>query len=398
MEVLPSQESFTESNSARSRHILLISLVTMVVFSTVAFAYMLWSTGHRSYTGPYRLVQQQTGQRFLDYYDFLDGPDSLGSAGYNRYVSQKRALDLGILNVTDENIYLSSAATEQGPRESIRLEGKRRFNRGLFVLDVEHMPAGCGVWPAFWLTDEDAWPENGEIDVVEGINTQTVAKTALHTSESCSMYAHVAPYWHTGVWDTAEKIPNTWTGALDNYTRVVADNCWILAPHQWANQGCVAIETRPNTIGAGFNEQGGGVYVLEWDPASLYIRSWVFPRSEGLPENLQAAMTDGVRPDPSQWTLPYAYFAIGPTTGCSADHFRNMRIVFNLAFCGTVAGNRFGRDCPALTQDFGQAEDPSPVNACNRYIASDPSALSEAYWKIKGVWVYEREKANDRAT
>lgn len=60
-------------------------------------------------------------------------------------------------------LYLSSAPTKEGPRESIRLEGKRRFNRGLFVIDVRHMPAGCGVWPAFWLTDEANWPVNGEI-------------------------------------------------------------------------------------------------------------------------------------------------------------------------------------------------------------------------------------------
>jgi Glycosyl hydrolases family 16 len=60
-------------------------------------------------------------------------------------------------------LYMSTAPTESGPRESIRLEGKRRFNRGLFVIDIRHIPAGCGVWPAFWLTDEANWPVNGEI-------------------------------------------------------------------------------------------------------------------------------------------------------------------------------------------------------------------------------------------
>ena len=58
---------------------------------------------------------------------------------------------------TEPFLYLKSAPTEAGPRESIRLEGKQRFNRGLFIIDVRHMPAGCGVWPAFWLTDEANW-------------------------------------------------------------------------------------------------------------------------------------------------------------------------------------------------------------------------------------------------
>jgi beta-glucanase (GH16 family) len=51
-------------------------------------------------------------------------------------------------------VYMMSAPTLEGPRKSIRLEGNRRFNRGLFIVDVRHMPTGCGSWPAFWLTDE----------------------------------------------------------------------------------------------------------------------------------------------------------------------------------------------------------------------------------------------------
>ena len=43
---------------------------------------------------------------------------------------------------TETFVYLSSSPTEEGPRNSIRLEGKRRFNRGLFIIDLRHMPAG----------------------------------------------------------------------------------------------------------------------------------------------------------------------------------------------------------------------------------------------------------------
>ena len=65
------------------------------------------------------------------------------------------------------------------------------------------MPAGCGVWPAFWLTDEANWPVHGEIDIVEGVNYQNVAKTALHSTKGCSMN-DIPLGTMTGSWDTAQ--------------------------------------------------------------------------------------------------------------------------------------------------------------------------------------------------
>lgn len=36
-------------------------------------------------------------------------------------------------------VYIGSRQTEEGPLDSVRLEGKRRFNRGLFILDLRHI-------------------------------------------------------------------------------------------------------------------------------------------------------------------------------------------------------------------------------------------------------------------
>jgi Glycosyl hydrolases family 16 len=365
--------------------------------------------------GSYKLVERQVGESFFDSYDFWDGPDSVGSAGYNIYVGKHRAMQLGLVNVTttennqkEQIVYMSSAPTSEGPRESIRLEGKKRYNHGLFIVDLLHMPAGCGQWPAFWLTDDDdgKWPVNGEIDIVEGINYQSNAKTALHTSGSCSMWQQVPPYATTGHWDRADGLFDRYTGIPQNDSSLPADNCYVKAPHQWGNQGCVAISDHNNTIGAGFNDQEGGIYVLEWDPANGYIRSWVFPRLQGIPDDLASSITDSQatgegttsgptppNPNDSSWGIPYAYFAIGDHSDCSADHFQNMRLIFNLAFCGTVAGNRYFTDCPAIVEKFPPS--PSylhndPVAACNAYIRSNPDELNEAYWKIKGVHVFQR--------
>jgi hypothetical protein len=192
-------------------------------------------------------------------------------------------------------------------------------------------------------------------------------------------------------------MPDTWTGVPNYETNKEADDCWFYAAHQWFNQGCVGVNTDEESLGGPLNDKGGGVFALEWDPYNHYIRSWVFPHDDTMPTNVMESIEtahlddadERIMPDTDTWGLPYAYFAIGDTTGCSADHFKNMRLVFDLAFCGTVAGNRFFNECPMEAQMFNISND--PVSSCNAYIQSEPDALNDAYWKIKGVYVYERE-------
>jgi Glycosyl hydrolases family 16 len=124
-------------------------------------------------------------------------------------------------NMSEPFVYLGSSPTLAGPRDSIRLEGIRRFNRGLFIIDVRHLPAGCGVWPAFWLTDEANWPVNGEIDIVEGVNYQDMAKTAMHSTKGCAM-DDIPLGTMTGTWDTAQGIPDKKTGVPDMTLRYVS--------------------------------------------------------------------------------------------------------------------------------------------------------------------------------
>ena len=415
---IKSSSSVTEHDGASPWKRLLTNVSIVVISAAFVLIgknilqYALVKSSSLKPIGPYRLVEAQEGRKFFSFYDFFDGPDSIGSAGYNMYVSAAKAVELDIAKVITEKdpnsgdyvdfVHMSSAPTKKGPRDSIRLEGRRRFDHGLFILDVRHQPDGCGVWPAFWLTDEAAWPRNGEVDILEGVNGQTVAKTALHTSDKCDMYAHVSPDSKTGDWEWITGIPNQYSGEPDFETAKPADNCWVMAQHQWANEGCTAVHDRNDTLGAPVNNNGGGVYVLEWDPENKAMKSWVFSPINDMPQNLidtidTAGLKDAskrVIPNPHSWGTPYAFFAIGEETGCSADHFKNMRIVFNLALCGNVSGNRFARECPELAQKFNVTNKEGgndPVKTCNAYIASNPDALDDAYWKIRGVYTYERE-------
>ena len=54
-------------------------------------------------------------------------------------------------------------------RDSIRISSQTAYNDSITVLDIQHMPAGCSTWPAFWtLSQKSAWPQGGEIDIIEG--------------------------------------------------------------------------------------------------------------------------------------------------------------------------------------------------------------------------------------
>lgn len=427
--------SFHSLDSARSTHsnkkacnrfvtMALLALLSFALIGTALYVGVQFIGPPNIPAGPYRLLERQEGANFFDFWTFYEGPDSAGSNGYITYVSEARARILGIANVTMEKddldvyyddedddgenddtrrrrrrrqlkeeqpeepfLYMTTAPTPKGPRESIRLEGKRRFNRGLFIIDVRHMPQGCGVWPAFWMTDEANWPVNGEIDIVEGINYQNEAKTALHTTKQCDM-DDVPVGTMSGTWDTAVGIPDGKTGIPD-MTKREARNCFVYDPHQWLNQGCVAIDTDGGSLGVPLNEKGGGVFALEWDPQNKHLRTWVFAPHTAVPENLVKAIRTAhkpedkrVMPDPDLWPTPYGYFPIGEGTNCGSYHFKNMRLVLNTAFCGSVAGNRFQLDCKNESKSF---------KTCNEYIKSEPEALLQAYWKIRGVYVYERD-------
>jgi hypothetical protein len=93
-------------------------------------------------------------------------------------------------------------------RDSVRISSQTAYGDSVIVLDLEHMPAGCATWPAFWtLSQKGPWPNGGEIDIIEGmllvsrlpselltcvlpragVNKQEVNIASLHTTPGCQM-------------------------------------------------------------------------------------------------------------------------------------------------------------------------------------------------------------------
>jgi len=257
------------------------------------------------------------------------------------YVGSAEAFKTGLISAGN-TIYIGSDHTNKSSgrgRNSIRMQTNTAYNEGLFVLDLNHMPVGCGTWPAWWLVGPN-WPNEGEIDIIEGVNTQTVDATTLHTKNGCTM---------------SSENKNEFTGNM------LYPNCYVDAPGQPGNAGC-SIQAGSNTYGSGFNGQGGGVFALEW--TNSFIRAFFFTHA-----NVPADLKNNA-PNPSSWPKPYAYFALGGQ--CPANYFSNMNMVFDLTFCGDWAGAVFDSQCPGK-------------GSCQTFVQNNPAEFKEAYWEVVNI-------------
>jgi len=221
---------------------------------------------------------------FFGNFDFWTGPDP--TEGFVDYVDEATARQTNLINNNSTSAIQWGVETrKKAPhgRPSVRIASKKRYDSGLIVLDVAHMPFGCGTWPAFWTVGPN-WPHNGEIDILEGVHEQTNNGMTLHTGPGCRIGQ-----------DTTQFAGSLHTG-----------NCDVAANGQPANTGCSIQHPSTQSYGAGLNAIGGGVYV-------------------------------GDSPNPSGWGKPAAKF-IG---GCDiAQTFKQQQIVFDTTFCGQWAGSQ----------------------------------------------------------
>ncbi|KAK1776189.1 hypothetical protein QBC45DRAFT_226518 [Copromyces sp. CBS 386.78] len=420
----------------------------------------------------YTLVDLFNAQNFFSEFAFFN--DSDPTHGFVQYVDYQTANKTGLVGYAPDGVMLgvdyinkiSSNASPQAPgRPSVRVTSQKTYTEGLFVADIYHMPSGlydhdgssnsnadskstrdssannngkdkaqksssCGLWPAFW-TFGPSWPSSGEIDILEGVNTQSTNSITLHTS---------------GTKNTSQKgaagggsCNISSTGSMSD-TKLAADDCA-------SSTGCKQDTTGEDSTGqkqqkkgtgnygVGFNKGGGGVYAVEWSSSdgsasgsgggngtsssgggggggnkdkvgggksTGFIKVWFFPRGSELATKLAGNTTTttakaiassssatnttagGVASsvpgaDPSSFGTPLAAFVFD--RGCSMpDHFKNHSIVFNTAFCGDWAGAVWGDDptCKGLAKK------------CEDYVGANPGQFKEAYWVVNSIKVYQR--------
>lgn len=85
-------------------------------------------------------------------------------------------------------------------RPSLQINTDYYYNSGLFILSLDHMPAGPGTWPSWWFAGPH-WPNSGEIDVLEGVDGMDHNQINLHTGPDCYMNNNNSDFF-TGTWGT----------------------------------------------------------------------------------------------------------------------------------------------------------------------------------------------------
>lgn len=298
----------------------------------------------------YTLEDVYDATNFFDQFSFFTGPDPTN--GYVEYVDAETADAQQLAGYTDGNIFMGVDYVTANPangRRSVRLTSNKAFTHGLFVADIAHMPGSiCGTWPAFWMFGPN-WPSSGEIDMIEGVNTQTATSITLHTSPECSV--------------------SNW-GSLES-TELLSAECGA----DGGSTGCSQATSTNQNYGDGFNDIGGGVYATEWSSDAISV--WFFPRSS-IPGDIASES-----PEPSSWGTPQAKFLSGDG-GCDIDsHFQNNNLVFDTTFCGDWAGSVWDQndECTALAP------------SCEDYVANNPGDFAESYWSVNSVKVYQNTGA-----
>jgi hypothetical protein len=219
----------------------------------------------------YKLKKTYEGNTFFDGFYFFTQSDP--THGVVKYVDKNTAHNMGLIKVENGKVKISADSKNKyggnDGRPSVRIHSNEKFNEGLFIYDLEHMPVGPGTWPAYWFCG-DNWPNNGEIDVLEGVDGNAYNSQTLHTNENCYMPLDASIF--KGHW---AKGPGG----------QIANDCYVNAAGQSTNQGC-SIQSENGLYGVPFNKEGGGVYAFEWNRESS-MKIWIFKRNQ-IPADIKS--------------------------------------------------------------------------------------------------------------
>ncbi|KAF5336230.1 hypothetical protein D9758_014362 [Tetrapyrgos nigripes] len=288
----------------------------------------------------YTQTESISGSDFYDAFSFQAISDP--THGRVNYVSASAAKSANLTYASSNHFVLRSDFKKQlsssGPgRDSVRIQSNNQYTTAVMIFNIRHMPQGCGTWPAVWTVGGN-WPNQGEIDILEGVNDQSPNQVTLHTNAGCTMPSS-----------------RSQTG------NAVLNDCNVATTN---NAGCGVKLPSSQSYGPSFNSNGGGWYALERRNSGIKV--WFWPRNGGVPSEVSSGAGTI---NTSNWGTPSAYF---PSDNCDiASKFGPHNIIINLTFCGDWAGSVYGS------------------SGCPNYVNNNPGAFTDAYFDFAWLNIYE---------
>ncbi|RDW78329.1 hypothetical protein BP5796_06181 [Coleophoma crateriformis] len=308
---------------------------------------------------PYTQKFAYSGTDFFNEFDFIIGPDP--DKGYANYVSNVTGLQRHyVLPAADQQSYnqfsfdRSASTSSTVGRDSIRIQSKQSFTHGLLIADIITMPYGCGTWPKYGTMGSTS--NDGAINIIQGINSQTNNIYSVETKGSCSV----------------NPTSSDESGQLLNSACDVTGGCTIQDAYD-TSYGAGLSNSPPGSSGG-----PGGYYATEWTKDK--VQMWFFPHDGSLgppPSDI-----DMDSPDPTSWGMPHAIFQ--PSSCTLDDELKNHKIVFDTSFCGVngaagVDDNTWKADSTCSTQ----------ANTCQDYVMNVGTAYKKLSWQVASLKLFQ---------
>lgn len=317
-------------------------------------------------TATYKLIDSYNTTNFFNQFEFLHDTECVSSSFSNFMRNISQAQQLGIINITNNSIYIGTdywnIVGDEG-RASVCIGTKSKYKQGLFILDASHMPFGCGVWPSWWMTDGTWYPNILEFDTIEGINLQINDYSTLHSQDdkcnfkSFALNTSYNQQFMTGKWDFPNATCN------DNPACAVSPQ-----------------NSSSNNYGNLFNINNGGVYATQIyindDYTSGYLKTYFWSRND-IPIDII-----NKTPDPLTWKLPYGYYPFNNDNCNVANIDTYLQLRFDLYYCGWSGNDpTWKSQCSSTNIAKNQT--------CKEFVANNPNYFKDGYWLINYMDIYQ---------
>lgn len=298
--------------------------------------------------------------------------------------------------------YEDHAILRAGPRlghlkrSSAKVATNQKWTYFLMAAKFNHVPWGCGTWPAFWTRSPDvAWPNGGELDILEYTN-EIASRSSLHVGVANKCTLDQSEFRKPGCPQFVE--------AEFNFTG--DSNCVTHYPE--------AIGCAPNRLPLMNGEQMATqpiIMAAEW--TKDFLKVFRIPAAQ-MPADLEAGT-----PTPDQWDqyivayYPFAASDRNNPGSCpnSAELMKAQQLVLQLGFCGdwgakvwlnstcaNTKGPALPSQCVAVDPHNPMGEQiAGPRDCCTAFITdeqnqygADDYLRQNAYFDISWIKVFQR--------